>query len=538
MEFSDKLYRSFLDAMNDLESFRMAYMSEQASVTVDRDDPDVRRLTEAIAFFSARTHMAGLHNIRDSRLRLFQQFFPFLLSPIPSMGILQAEPTAQFQEKAALPKGMDFVAASAAGNTAMYRTIEDLTILPVKLEDARLILMPAKGFRLLISFKSMYQRRDEIGKLSLHLDYLNDYKTSLYLMDNLKEALKNAFITFEDLVDETTRGTPCTVSFGNDHQKDATEPLMHPMQESRFFFHFPAQDLFMHINVPEVRTSWDKFTICIDLSDKWPSELIINKDVFKPFAVPVENRKTASSEPVVFDGTKEKITIRHPEKDARYELQTIKGVYQVRNGTTSPLRPGILSGGEGSYEVEYNMDDDHKRHNYILLHYPTAFIDPVTITIEAEWIQPGFSDQLSQKVNFKPYSRHIPGINWQQTPKMTGHGPNRLNRQMDSLLSLLALRHKSKPDYNDIVIILETLGSVSQGPFKQIMALFKDVRVEEARIQKSSGSALKYIYHLIFLECEPSMSCMVKTFAGQVEKILDNWISQARVETRITFLNT
>ncbi|MCG8618730.1 MAG: type VI secretion system baseplate subunit TssF [Desulfobacterales bacterium] len=538
MDYNDKLYKAFLEAMNDLDNFRISYASEHTGISLDREDPDVRRLIEAMAFFSARTHIAGTKNITSARLRLFQQIFSFLLSPIPSMGILQAEITGHLQDKAEFPKGTEFVLKTDKGDAALYRTMEDLRILPIKQVGAKLILLPSKGYRLMIRFGSMYKRRDEIERLSLHIDYLNDYQNSLYVWDNLKTHVKSAFITFDERVDEHTKGTPCAVSFGNQSEKSSkadTEPLMHPIQESRFFFHFPSQDLFMHIDVPEMSKTWKQFTICLDLSENWPAKLVVNKDIFVPFAVPVENLKRAAAEPILYDGTRERLPIYHPEKEARYGLQEIVGVYKVADGVTTALRPGVLAGGEGSYEVEYPQASGKKNHA-INLHYPEAFADPVTIVVDANWIQPAFSDRLNRRITTKAYSRHVPGIKWRKRDNMVPHADNVFQEEMDVFIYLLSLRHKARFDYDDILTLLRVQGSVFKGSFKQIQRLFKGVEIEEARVQSASGSSLKYIYHLQFEKSSAYVRPMIKAFARQLEWMLDCWMSQAVVETKIKYL--
>ena len=536
MEFSDTVYKAFLKEMNDLDQFRMIYASEHPSISIDRDDPDVKRLIEAIAFFSARTYLAGAKNITAAQLRLFQQFFPFLLSPIPSMGLIQANISGLVQEKTVFPKGSELLVTSTSGDTAIYRTMEDLTILPMAVTDSRLILRP-RGYRLLISFKPMYKRNEEIGRISLNIDYLNNYQTSLYVLDNIKESLQKSFITFDDIVDENSSGTRCNIQFGNDNNsKSKEEPLMHPIQESRFFFNFPSQDLFMHIDVPEIRKSWDKFTICIDLDANWPKKLIINKDVFRLFTVPVENLKYAPAAPFVYDGTKEKFAIRHPEQDAQYELQYIIGVYKIVDGVTSPMRPGILAGGEGSYEIEYSQALNKNKY-YIKLHYSEAFFDPVTISVDALWMQPEFSKIINQKLDINPYSRHVAGIKWKIAEALTGHRENVFHENMDIFMYLLSLRNKSRLDYDDIVCLLQVQGSVFDGHFKQIKNLFKSVRVEQTKVQTAAGNSLKFIYHLGFGECPPSIKPMVKVFTKHVGKILNSWISEAPVETKIEVPN-
>ena len=532
MEFSDKIFKAFLDEMNDLDKFRMSYALEHPSVSMDREDPDVKRLIEAIAFFSARTHVAGVENITAAQLRLFRQFFPFLLSPIPSMGLMQAKISGMLQERTFFPRGTELLVTTISGDAAIYRTMADLTVLPITFSDAKLIVIPG-GYRLLFSFKAMYHRNDDIGRLSLNINYLNNYQTSLYLLELIKKSMRNCFVSFDEMVDENTTGAPCNLSFGSYQDADAqskNEPTMHPIQASRFFFHFPSKDLFMHMDVPDIEKTWNQFTLCIDLDRKvWPSKLIINKDMFRPFTVPVENLVQAPAAPFVFDGTKEKFRIQHLEPDAGYELQHVTGVYKILDGVTYPLRPGILAGGEGSYEVEYRKT--HGKINYYLdLHISQAFLKPVTIGVDAMWLQPRFSDNISQKLDVTPYRRHIAGIDWRIAGDLIPHHRNLFHENMDVFINLLSLKGKSSLTYNDVMCLLQVQGSVFQGQFKEMETLIKSVRVEQTKVQTAGGNSLKLIYHLGFGEYLPAMKPMINVFIKQVENILDSWISEAPVE--------
>ena len=51
MRYRDSLYEAFLEEMHELEDFRISHATEHPGVPLDRDDPDVRRLVEALAFF-------------------------------------------------------------------------------------------------------------------------------------------------------------------------------------------------------------------------------------------------------------------------------------------------------------------------------------------------------------------------------------------------------------------------------------------------------------------------------------------------------
>ncbi len=535
MQMNEKLYRYFLEEMHELERFRMEYAARHPSASLDRDDPDIKRLVEALAFFAARTHNAGLNNIVSARLRIFQQFFPFLLSPLPVMGMLQAVPTGRFSETAILPRGSQIL-ISPGGNkkAAVFRTMKDLRILPVSLTETKLLLLPDRGFRLLICIESMYDRTDDIGKISFNIDHLNNYQASLLIFDNLRNHMKRAMVVFDKKADENSKGTSCSIIFGNDSEQSKIQKReMHPLQKARFFFQLPQQDLFMIIDMPDRKKTWKKFTICIDLDDKWPGKLIINKDIFKLHAVPMENLIKEATIPLIYDGTKESFMIRHPELDKGYELQSVKGVYQIKDGAMLPLKPGILSGGEGSYEIERKTGKSGKTQYWLHLHYSKAFMEPVTIVVEVLWYQPGFSKMISDQLKALPYSRDIAGVNWEICDTIVPHRKSNFQENMDGFMHLLTIKNKSILTYDDITSLLELLGSVWKGHFKPIKDLFYDLRVEHVSSGrgKDLSGLIKFVYYLKFHACEQGMIPLIKTFTEQVEKILDSWISDAVIET-------
>jgi type VI secretion system protein ImpG len=101
----DTLYKAFLLEMEALEKFRMGYTALHPAAPLGREDQDVRRLTEALALFTARTRLAGQRAISRSTMRLFQQHFPYVLSPMPAMGMLRAVTGKHFVDASELPRG-------------------------------------------------------------------------------------------------------------------------------------------------------------------------------------------------------------------------------------------------------------------------------------------------------------------------------------------------------------------------------------------------------------------------------------------------
>lgn len=51
---SERDFGEFLSEMRALEEFRQSYAARHPLARIDREDPDVRRLTEALAYFTVR----------------------------------------------------------------------------------------------------------------------------------------------------------------------------------------------------------------------------------------------------------------------------------------------------------------------------------------------------------------------------------------------------------------------------------------------------------------------------------------------------
>src|SRR3569832_2795528 len=90
------LEKAFLAELEALEKFRISYTGIYPNTPLTREDPDIRRLIEALAMFTARTRVSAERNIDQSMLRIFRQHFSFLLDPVPALVMLSATPTARY----------------------------------------------------------------------------------------------------------------------------------------------------------------------------------------------------------------------------------------------------------------------------------------------------------------------------------------------------------------------------------------------------------------------------------------------------------
>ncbi len=531
MQTNDSLYNEFLEELNALEKFRMSYSGTHSCQLLGRDDPDVKRLIEAIAFFNARTRSLALESILNTRRRMFEQFFSFLLSPLPTMAILQADCSGHFTEPFILPKHSEILVKAAQDSEIFFRTLFDLKVLPISLKKAELVLGTQQNFRILLNFYTPYPRNDSIGMLSLYLNYLNDYDASLKFLYAFKKHFKKCWVSFEEKITEYSQGKPCEISFGalKDVTSTTNADISHPLEKVRTFFHFPQQELYININVPEQPRNWKQFTIVIDLDSKWPKTFNIHRDIFQLFTVPIMNIKQSMAQPFLSEGTQDIYPVRYPDPKKQFAVHSILGVYRIEKQGLIPLRPGILVGGNGSYEIEYSRSIGITN---IVLNLPESFVEPQKIAIEALWIQPSLSEKLSQIVRILPTNRKVEGLSWDILGKIRLHQENPLKDDAEGLLQFLSLQKKSIFDLQEILFLLKSLGCLYNNRFQEISSFLQDVQVNIIPQSKKIGG-IKYVYHITFKEFELSYRPFVELFLKHTLILLQTCSADSTVALKV-----
>jgi len=530
MKIDKTLYKTFLEEMESSENFRMSFVSLHPGTPLDQEDPDVKRLIEAMSLFSARTKLAGLKNIRSIHRRIFQQFFSYLISPLPSMAILQAVPTGHLADTLFFPRGSEIAVSSESGGAAIFKTFHDLNILPISMVKTETLLLPNKGLRLSLHFASAFERNERIGELKFFITHLNNYEASLRVLFNLQYHLKKASVVFDKKVTETTSGIPCLASFGIP-SGDEDDELVHPLQKERLFFHFPWQELFLNIQVPNPAGNWKHFAICLDLDGGWPRNLVLNQDMFQLFATPIINLKQAMAQPLICNGTREHYSIRHPEMEHGFELHSVRGVYEVTKEGMSPIEPGILSMSAPSYEIEEVINSERKNSRSLNLHFPQAFLEPKTIATDAFWFQPWLTKTLSQKQDVTPFSRGSVGLNWELLVNVIPHAENFFHDNIDGFLHFIDLTNRSTLKRNDLMDILQIIGVMQQAQFKKLCELLVDVRIEKVLNRgKGMSGMLTHRYVLCFQEYDSALQPLMGTFLTHMENILTAWVSDVNIK--------
>ncbi|RIZ66085.1 MAG: hypothetical protein D0531_06365 [Methylococcales bacterium] len=530
MSVDNTQYRAFLEELNDLAEFRLNYSLDNPSSGLEGDDPDVKRIIEALAFFGARTQIASLRSLDSSSKRLYQQFFSYLLTPLAAMAMAEAQPTGHLTEVLDIPVGTELSLQPDRGGRVMFCTTRALRILPMSLASVKQDLGSEKASRLLLTFQANYPLNEQPETVSLYVNYLNDLISSLKVWNFLKSSLSSAKVQFGDY-DPDVAGANCDFNLGIPEVDMATDEWHHPLESERYYFHFPQQELYLDLKLPNAPRNWRQFTVILDFDKPWPRALRLNRNVFHLFTVPVVNNQRIQAQPITCDGSQERYAIRHPEPQFGYMLQKVLGVYEASDQGMLPLRPGILAGGNGSYEIEQGAMQEGGGYLYWLIpHYPAAFEQSRILLIDALWQQPWYDQILQNPYTIHAFRRQMQGIQWDLLDDAIAHTENNQLDNISRYIHLLTLMHHTCLDGQNVSDILLALGSVSSGHFQKIYNSLLKVRLEEEPYGDSNKT--RQIYHLQFKPLLDDSTELIEPFVRHVGRVLDLWLTDAMVETR------
>jgi type VI secretion system protein ImpG len=526
MAIDEALEKTFLQELEALEKFRISYTGLHQNLPLDREDPDVRRLIEALGFFTARTRLASERSLTDSLLRMFRQHFPYVLSPMPPMAMLRGATTARFVDPVEIPVhtevGLDDKSSRGSGAVYRFRTLAPLRLFPIELVGAHTLVTRGKGARIVLLFESPFPRNDDLGELALHVNHLNDLYASQLVLYALKTHLRRVTLVTEKSVKADTPGEPCQVRLGA-IAKDGRDldVLEHPVQRFRAFVQLPQAELYLNVSGLRLGRNWQSFALCLDVDEDWPADLKITADTFELHTVPMINLRRDLSDPIECDGTKERYSVHHPESFAGYAVHSVVGVYSSGDKGMVPIAPTVLGGAQDGYDVLFEGEADRRR-CWLSLSLQDAFEKPRRVAVEAFFYQPGIAKIAVDTLRVRLFDRHVEGIDWQLSGSLSPPQGNALERDRDGLLALLSIKNQRFVGTDDLRFLLRSLGVHERREFARIVSALSNVHVRSRPSAKSAGG-LCHVYELTFEELTVSDLPRLDPFCSKLLDLLAVW---------------
>jgi type VI secretion system protein ImpG len=529
----DPLYKAFLSELEALEKFRISYSGMNPHVPLQREDPDVRRLIEAMAMFNARTRRSAERGLGLSMLRLFRQHFPFLLSPVPSVAMLQAHTSPRFVEAAVLPAGARITvqrqqtarpgAADRPPPALSYRTLRPLRVLPITLDRLDTGLGPDGGVRVVLTFEAAHQRIDGIGRVDLYVNHLDDFASSLTVHHALRKHFVRGSVVFDAPVGETSDGHAVEVRFdGQSSDAVDAELLGHPIERARSLLHFPQQLLFISIDITRQPRAWRRFSVVLELGPRWPRDLKLNAESFRLHAVPMVNLVRDMAVPITVDGTRDRYPVLHDDAASGYRFHSLAGTYRLdeKDGLV-PLLPGVVGASRSSYELETEGSDEG-RTAYLVVDEPRAFLEPFRVAVEAQWYQPQNVAEVDASYTVLARDRYFDGLSWKCLGGVSRSHESRFGNDVQALLSLLAMKNKRFLERDELVFVLSALGVEDVPSFATLTRAIKTVEVEQQPFARGS-TGFKYVYRIGVGRVDISECPALELMAARVLEVLRAW---------------
>jgi len=541
MNSNEQLFRSYLDQMQALNEFVLSYhISHKFSglkTSYSNEDPDVLRLLESLAFFSARTHNKALTNVKSYRDRLYQQLFPYFLTELPSCGVLRGVTTGLLLEPSFLERGTEFVLRADNDAEYFFQTRADLTLFPIRLSSVSTELSETSGLKLHMRFNAIHTLYTAPDPLTLFLDYIGDTQASFRILGFFKEHLRGVKIAYSE---STRADIPSSTHWLSvEHPSYGPLPLtleqnddLHPIENERLYFNDPRDELFIHVKLPQPELGCNSFIIEFEFSESWPRGLVVNKDIFQINCVPIINIRRSQATPITSDGTLSKFPILPSTEDESFTFLKAIGVYQINDEGLVPITPGIISSLHCCYEIDaQSIWVNGRPYSYLLLHYPKAFEDPVVVCVDALWYQSNYPSDRDRPCRFILYSRTLSGVTWDWAvlPSIET-STDAQHDKSEQMLNILQIVHKQFYSLNDIQTILDIIGCTQSNFFKDLCRSLTEVRHEFRSVHGTKVTAGYIIYFLTFeSELIDQNIEYVNVFLLHIEKVLNQFSTQRQV---------
>lgn len=542
---NESLYRLYLDEIQALNEFVLKYQVEHKFAGLQSiqssDDPDVTRLLESLAFFSARTHDLVFKSAQTYWRRLYQQLFPYLLTPVPASGILKGQISGLLTEPIVLDRGTEFLLRTDQKREFSFQTRISLALFPVNLYSVKVTPAEVGGIRLRMEFKNRHPMQVAPSPLSILIDYIGDTLASFSVLGYFKRHLQGTRLRYgpEHLIDGKDTAVWRDLDLPQYGAKTASvdeNEFLHPLEVERLFFQDPRLELFLHLELPQPEKQFSEFALEFTLSETWPRGLVASKDIFQLHCVPVINLNRIPARPIILDGTLSRYPILCGSDNPGYEFVKSLGVYRLDDNGMTPLASGVHARHNTYYEIEAHSEEHHGQwFSHILFHYPQAFADPVVIHVDAIWHQPSYRDHCERECQLFPYALNLPSVRWEWALRpATEPLAEKPIADVDQLLQILQLSHKRYYDITDLKCIMELVGIGVNGRFKHFFNRLLNSRYELRTVHDSRQTAGCVIYFLDFnWDSLDRNSEFFRAFLRHLETVLNQWSSEREVRVAL-----
>ena len=314
------------------------------------DDPQITRLIESVALINGRLQQRLDQSYPELTESLVNLLFPHYLRPVPSYTMLGFDIEEDASAKHTIPSGTEFEVVNESRESAVFRTIENLDLLPLVVSNVEVLFAPFETLKPsgADKAKAMIELTIQAVDEGMELSSLDFDALKIHLLGETSSALK--------LYDLLANGTSQIVaSFGTRQSvilgREALEPVgfdvedtILPYQAASFggfkllteFFMFPERfqgfKLDLKPVISQVKGAKLKLHIYLDEMSVEQARAI-QPHHFSLFSTPIVNLHSQVSEPVEIDFSQKQYPVHlDSAQSTGVELFSIDKVLDVTEG--------------------------------------------------------------------------------------------------------------------------------------------------------------------------------------------------------------
>lgn len=343
----NKYYQDELTYLRELgREFAAAYPAI-APMLAERGDPDVERLLEGVAFLTGKIRQKLDDELPEVIHSVASLLFPHYLRQIPATSVVEFTPLPNVvRERLTVARNAEVGSVPVDGVSCRFRTTQDVELVPLSVEDARL----DTGSQLTQSLRLELKVTGGAALSAINLKELRFYiHGERRLQDDVRLWI-GAHVESVALCSVDAAGRDTTVAtlparsirlvgFNEDEALIPYPKTVYPgfrlLQE---YFSLPQKFAFFDVSGLEALPAdkiTDRFAIIIQFRDSLPTQTRVAKENFRLFCSPVVNLFEHATDPIKPDPGKYEYIVRPSGATPNaHEIYSVENVVAIARRTS------------------------------------------------------------------------------------------------------------------------------------------------------------------------------------------------------------
>lgn len=570
----EALFQEFLAEVQALDDFRHEYKQRYDFEELGRDDQDVQRLMEAMAFYCARTRGGAEQAMRRYELRALEQLFPHLLSPLPAMGLLYPVLGSNMTEARCLPDLAEVVVAPGRGELTeagasderaqarTFRSVSAISIFPLHVVEGSVSLQPksvadaadgaagvtqrrAAGHTLRLELAGSARPQKKSGRhfadvkqplkeLVLYLNPQGDLLLALRIHDAIVQSCQHVTAHFFSEGSLRASLPPRKLAFGM-RPPEVKQGWENPIEHARRLIHFPLAEMCIRIPLASAPAEWSSVALELELDEQWPAGLVVSDRTFLLNAGPIENLVRRTAQPIDSDGTRMRYRVDYQEPKTGLQVREVLGVYLADPavaGARTTLLPSASCG--AGYTVE-SEGRGIERETWLETDEVLGSVGkPERLYVDAEWYLPEARLPNAREASVSVEGYDFGDLRWHVSDPLRAPAESLLAGDPKALAQLLDLHDRRIRSAADVQFLLRVLGVEGNEVLSRVPRHI--TRLESAFSPDSrmaSGGVRSY--DLTLSKLPPVLIPAARLLFRLLPGVLGTWTGDSDVRVSVTF---